>query len=1368
MIQSTFFDPVLGLDTHIVGIPAPPAPAPVPTPIPMPFVGLVFDPIGLAVGAAIGMATGGGPGIVLVNSLPVTNCGTNVTNMLTMPHIPAPGVTFIPPPKPSNDAMLFFGSLKVTLGISQGVRLGDVALSCNDPVRLPTSLVLAIPKGRLVLNRPPMVPDLAAIATAAVLKVAMKGLGALLKKGAALFRKFRDGSAFFRRLSAKLGGCFAPAGASRWRQMWSRGVRFVTGHPVDVVTGNVFTSVTDVSLPGALPLTIERVYESAGCGKASALGFGWNHSLDESLWMERGRAVVRCGDGREVEFPLWDLPDRVMRPGDELERVIHKMKLRRTSLETFEVEYADGRVHEFAPVAGGDPKVARLTRIRSRDGHHKIDLEYDRQARLEWVRDAAGRLIHFEHDASGRLSTIKLPVPKGRGWYQHRRYAYDSDGNLVRVVDAAGKAWEYGYRRHLLVQETDRNGYSFYFQYDGVGANARCVRTWGDDGVFDHLITYDATNRTTLVEDSLGATTVYAYNERNQVVSITDPHGGTTRLDYDPVTGGQTLEENPAGERIAQRFDDAGNLVEHVAPDGAVTQLEYQGRLPVRAVGPRKGEWRWRYDHAGHLIEQELPTGLRVSLAWEQGLVTSWSEGPERRTLYSYDEQKNLVAVCFPDGSFVRYETDNLGRRVKVRNPVDGTLRLQYDAEGRPVEAQTVAGVIQRLGYDGEGNLIDSQDSTRHVKLSYGHRNRLERREEPAGATLLFEYDTENRPTALVNEGGERHAYTLDDNGRPREEVGFAGDKRVYFRDPAGRVVKALLPSGRWSESKYDPAGRLIERTHSDGTFARFQYDAAGGLISAENESTKVELERDELGRVVAERSNGREVRARLTLTGERLEMTSSLGAHVAIRRDPMRRVSALTFGAADPGGAGADPAPDVQLDRDALGLERARRFANGIQLTWDRDVAGRPLARRTSDRSGQEIDLLEYQWRGEDQIAAITTGRDSASGARSFEHDARGRLIREHRRDGTIERAMDSVGNVYRTPDGRDRRYAPGGRLEYDEGTRYEYDLDGNQTAKVGPDGRRWRYTWNGHGLLSAVEDPDGMRVQLEYDAFARRTKKKVIGAEGERPRETVFVWDGHLMVHELDDRSGLTTWHWEPETFTPVARDRDGARSYIATDHLGTPTEAYDDQGRLVWKMRLDPFGSATIDVGDANDFPWRWPGQYADADLQQSYNFWRWYSPSGGNYLSPDPLGLDGGTRPYGYPPDPLVQLDPFGLVPLNATGYDLYHIIDESTGEVRYVGITNDAIRRQGEHLESGRLGDGYRFEVVETNLTYAQARGYEQADIAMVGRRDTSRIGQEIVAGDPNRCWSYDPARTDSRARAFQRHERARRRARGGC
>jgi hypothetical protein len=36
--------------------------------------------------------------------------------------------------------------------------------------------------------------------------------------------------------------------------------------------------------------------------------------------------------------------------------------------------------------------------------------------------------------------------------------------------------------------------------------------------------------------------------------------------------------------------------------------------------------------------------------------------------------------------------------------------------------------------------------------------------------------------------------------------------------------------------------------------------------------------------------------------------------------------------------------------------------------------------------------------------------------------------------------------------------------------------------------------------------------------------------------------------------------------------------------------------------------------------------------------------------GHYLSPDPLGLRGGTAPFAYVPDPTVWLDPYGLIAL----------------------------------------------------------------------------------------------------------------------
>jgi RHS repeat-associated protein len=347
-----------------------------------------------------------------------------------------------------------------------------------------------------------------------------------------------------------------------------------------------------------------------------------------------------------------------------------------------------------------------------------------------------------------------------------------------------------------------------------------------------------------------------------------------------------------------------------------------------------------------------------------------------------------------------------------------------------------------------------------------------------------------------------------------------------------------------------------------------------------------------------------------------------------------------------------------VRFERDVLGLELARVLPGEIRVEWQRDESGRPTARHTVRRGAVTTKKLEeqtYEWRGDDQIAAII---DSRRGPLSYTHDQRGRLVAQQSRTGTLHRVMDAVGNVYRTPRRTDRRYAPGGRLEEADGERYVHDEDGHQIERQDADGARWRYHWNGAGLLSEVERPDGGRVRFEYDAFARRTRKALIhlgpDAEETLESETRFVWDGDTVLHEVSTGAPVTTWYWEPSTFTPVLKEHGDRRWSLASDHLGTPTEMYDEAGKLTWAMRLDIFGVPSFDAGAASDCPWRWPGQYEDTEQDSYYQRWRFFDPRRHRFLSKDPLGLEGGLNPFQYVEAPLEQIDPLGLAPLVVIG------------------------------------------------------------------------------------------------------------------
>ncbi|NDK99928.1 hypothetical protein GPY23_13460 [Photorhabdus bodei] len=63
----------------------------------------------------------------------------------------------------------------------------------------------------------------------------------------------------------------------------------------------------------------------------------------------------------------------------------------------------------------------------------------------------------------------------------------------------------------------------------------------------------------------------------------------------------------------------------------------------------------------------------------------------------------------------------------------------------------------------------------------------------------------------------------------------------------------------------------------------------------------------------------------------------------------------------------------------------------------------------------------------------------------------------------------------------------------------------------------------------------------------------------------------------------------------------------------------------------------------------------GQYEDEESGLFYNRHRYYDRETGQYLSPDPLGLNGGPNPYAYVHNPANWIDPLGLAGCDPTGY-----------------------------------------------------------------------------------------------------------------
>ena len=79
---------------------------------------------------------------------------------------------------------------------------------------------------------------------------------------------------------------------------------------------------------------------------------------------------------------------------------------------------------------------------------------------------------------------------------------------------------------------------------------------------------YDGDGNQTASIDGDGDTTLYGYDDADQLTSVTDPDGNVTTYALDP-DGNQTLITDPNGFTTQQFFDGNGRVTEHITPNGA-------------------------------------------------------------------------------------------------------------------------------------------------------------------------------------------------------------------------------------------------------------------------------------------------------------------------------------------------------------------------------------------------------------------------------------------------------------------------------------------------------------------------------------------------------------------------------------------------------------------------------------------------------------------------------------------------------------------------------------------------------------------------------------------------------------------------------
>jgi RHS repeat-associated protein len=612
-----------------------------------------------------------------------------------------------------------------------------------------------------------------------------------------------------------------------------------------------------------------------------------------------------------------------------------------------------------------------------------------------------------------------------------------------------------------------------------------------------------------------------------------------------------------------------------------------------------------------------------------------------------------------------------------------------------------------------------------------------------------FRYDPAGQMVAAINDVASVK-FEYDAQGRPvAEQVDVAGVRTRVERsyDASSNVTSIGLCDGRRLNLLYYGSGHLHQVNLDDNVLCDFERDALHREVTRVQGALKSRFDYDAVGRL------RQSVASKI---GDTTAPAPNVTSTAVIRRQ-------YQYGRSG----------DLIALRDSARGQKAFSFDQREQLVAMAGPSSRELfhfdpARNLVDTAGQ----------------VVGSNRVTVHGDRRYRYDAIGRVIEKRIGSHTVIRMdwdeLDQIVSVQRTVHGSRQSFA------------YQYDALGRRIQKVDSFGST-RFSWDADRLREEIRGGRAVTYVYKPDEFepVSRVERK-ISFESVAGGITIVSQQGLV-------RASATAAH-------NVERLREPTNVlYFHCDHIGTPQELTDVAGEIVWRAHYRAFGSVvrveylpvTSDAGGsaANsglaeerwpggrgngsgvaphpvEQPLRFAGQYCDLETGLHYNRFRFYDPDIGRYLSQDPVGLLGGTNPYEYGLNPVMYIDPLGLLGFGAlgshgvlksvgNGFQSHHLNQDAAYRDHIEHKEGEAILLKGNafkdccsshykcHKSMEKFWDQYRkggkkFGQMPTNRQYSQAlrgalksAGLKPAVVsAAVANARTQRVNAGLDESDP--------------------------------
>ena len=417
--------------------------------------------------------------------------------------------------------------------------------------------------------------------------------------------------------------------------------------------------------------------------------------------------------------------------------------------------------------------------------------------------------------------------------------------------------------------------------------------------------------------------------------------------------------------------------------------------------------------------------------------------------------------------------------------------------------------------------------------------------------------------------------------------------------DDKNRKVSRVSRKGEISTANYDHLGRKTSLSIPNMGVYSYEYNIMGQAVKVSHESEAIRYIYDDLGRVVRE--------------------TDGAGRHMDYAYNDAAGTWDIKYNVTNSSHYWLRYATD-----DAGRLSSIKEYGTNTLATYRYDTLSRvksvafgngTVKNVTYEASGQ-LKSLKHNFTGTADDATWLYGRNN-----------NGQVTSKNISNAGYQWTPSFKANTLYSANALNQYYNIGG-------IKQKHDKNGNLIQ----DGSM-NFVFNALGQMTEAKSGGMIVGKYEYDPLGRRKAKTAGGLK------TEYLWSGNQVMAEYRSGRLLRRYIYGAGIDNPIALiSGNGTKTYIHKDALGSVVALSNNAGVVTDKFSYSPFGKSADESGS----PYKFAARRIDSETGLYYNRNRYYNPSTGRFISPDPIGYGDGMNMYAYVGnDPMNATDPMGL-------------------------------------------------------------------------------------------------------------------------